>query len=60
MLDYAGKMSSLPAVFPDRTGPGVRAAPKGQRELLMMRWGLSHEHEGQLAPSFSRQDTLRQ
>ncbi len=40
MVDHAGNMPSLRAVFPNRVAPVVRAAPKGQRELLMMRWGF--------------------
>ena len=40
MIDKAGNMPSLPGVFPNRMAPVVRAAPKGQRELIMMRWGF--------------------
>jgi putative SOS response-associated peptidase YedK len=40
MVDHAGNMPSLPAVFPNCMAPVVRAAPKGERELRMMRWGF--------------------
>jgi putative SOS response-associated peptidase YedK len=40
MIDHAGNMPSLPGVFPNRMAPVVRTTPKGQRELLMMRWGF--------------------
>jgi hypothetical protein len=43
MVDHAGNMPSLPAIFPNRMAPILRAAPKGQRELLMLRWGLSRD-----------------
>jgi hypothetical protein len=40
MIDHAGNMPTLPGVFPNRMAPVVRVAPKGRRELLMMRWGF--------------------
>ena len=40
MVDHAGNVPSLPAVFPNRMAPVVRAAPNSQRELLTMRWGF--------------------
>jgi len=40
MADHAGNMPSLLAVFPNWMAPVVRAAPGGQRELLMMQWGF--------------------
>lgn len=38
--DMTGNLSPLPAVFPNRMAPVVRAGADGQRELLMMRWGF--------------------
>jgi putative SOS response-associated peptidase YedK len=40
MVDRAGNMPSLPAIFPNGRAPIVRATPKGERELLMARWGF--------------------
>jgi putative SOS response-associated peptidase YedK len=40
MVDRAGNMPSLPAIFPNGKAPVVRALPSGERELLMMRWGF--------------------
>jgi putative SOS response-associated peptidase YedK len=30
----------MPAIFPDMMAPVVRRAPDGDRELVMLRWGL--------------------
>jgi putative SOS response-associated peptidase YedK len=40
MRDFTGNLEPLPAVFPNRMAPVVRAGADGQRELLMMRWGF--------------------
>ena len=40
MRDLTGNFEPLPAVFPNRMAPVVRAAPDGVRELGMMRWGF--------------------
>jgi hypothetical protein len=40
MVDRAGNMPSLPAIFPNGKAPVVRALPSGERDLLMMRWGF--------------------
>jgi len=40
MVDRAGNMPSLPAIFPNGKAPIVRALRSGERELLMMRWGF--------------------
>jgi putative SOS response-associated peptidase YedK len=38
--DLAGNMPTLPAIFPNRMAPVVRAGSDGVRELVMMRWGF--------------------
>tara|TARA_R110002020_G_scaffold16871_55_gene59747 strand:- start:931 stop:1185 length:255 start_codon:yes stop_codon:yes gene_type:complete len=38
--DSAGNLSALPAIFPDYQAPVIRTAQSGERELLMMRWGM--------------------
>jgi putative SOS response-associated peptidase YedK len=38
--DLTGNLPPLPAVFPDQMAPVVRTGGDGQRELVMMRWGL--------------------
>ena len=40
MVDHAGNMPSLPAIFPDGMAPVVRTMADGQRELVMMRCGF--------------------
>ena len=40
MRDQTGNLEPLPAVFPNRVAPVVRAAPDGVREMVMMRWGF--------------------
>ncbi len=40
MVDHAGNMPSLPAIFPDQLAPVVHTAPDGARELTTMRWGF--------------------
>jgi putative SOS response-associated peptidase YedK len=40
MVDHAGNLPSLPAVFPDQMAPVVRTAADGVRELIMVRWGF--------------------
>ena len=40
-VDILGKLPPLPEIFPDKKAPVVVTRPyDGQRELLMMRWGL--------------------
>jgi len=40
-VDILGKLPPLPEIFPDQKAPVVVTRPyDGQRELLMMRWGL--------------------
>jgi putative SOS response-associated peptidase YedK len=39
VLDTAGNLPPLPAVFPDQMAPVVRVND-GERELTMMRWGM--------------------
>ena len=39
VLDTAGNLPPLRAVFPDRMAPVVRVND-GERELTMMRWGM--------------------
>jgi putative SOS response-associated peptidase YedK len=38
--DLAGNLPPQPAIFPDGMAPVVRADEAGERELLMMRWGM--------------------
>lgn len=38
--DSAGNLPSLPAIFPNYPAPVVRTAGDGERELVMMRWGM--------------------
>lgn len=40
MRDRTGNLPPLPGVFPDMMAPVVRAGEDGERELLMMRWGM--------------------
>lgn len=40
MHDSTGNLPSLPAIFPDYPAPVVRTADDGERELVMMRWGM--------------------
>jgi putative SOS response-associated peptidase YedK len=40
MRDRTGNMPPLPAIFPDTMAPVVRTAEDGERELIMMRWGM--------------------
>jgi len=37
--DTAGNLPPLPAIFPDYMAPVVRVS-EGERELIMMRWGM--------------------
>ena len=37
--DSTGNLPRLPAIFPDQMAPVVRAN-EGERELIMMRWGM--------------------
>ncbi len=39
--DTTGNLPSHPAIFPDAMAPVVFNAPDGERELTLMRWGLS-------------------
>jgi putative SOS response-associated peptidase YedK len=41
MRDTAGNLPPLPGIFPDGMAPLVTADPDGERELTMMRWGMS-------------------
>ena len=40
MNRYVGNLPPMPGVFPDYPAPVVRNAG-GERELIMMRWGMS-------------------
>jgi len=40
MVDHAGNMPSLPAIFPNGRAPIVRSTAIGERELIMARWGF--------------------
>jgi putative SOS response-associated peptidase YedK len=53
--DRTGNMPPLPGTFPDTLAPVVRRSGDGERELVMMRWGL-------ICPSvgLSRVASLRQ
>jgi putative SOS response-associated peptidase YedK len=38
--DLTGNLPPLPGIFPDYLAPVVRLAKDGERELVMMRWGM--------------------
>jgi putative SOS response-associated peptidase YedK len=38
--DRIGNLPPLPGIFPDQMAPVIRTAEDGERELLMMRWGM--------------------
>ena len=38
--DLMGNLPPIPGVFPDTMAPIVRRAEDGERELVMMRWGM--------------------
>lgn len=40
MHDRTGNLPPMPAIFPDMMAPVVRRAHDGERELVMLRWGL--------------------
>ncbi|MEJ0050579.1 MAG: hypothetical protein WDN02_05135 [Methylovirgula sp.] len=40
MHDHTGNLPPMPAIFPDMMAPVVRKADDGERELVMLRWGL--------------------
>ena len=40
MYDRTGNLPPMPAIFPDMMAPIVRKASDGERELVMLRWGL--------------------
>jgi len=40
LYDRTGNLPPLPAIFPDTMAPVVRWAATGERELVMLRWGL--------------------
>jgi len=40
MRDRTGNLPPLPGIFPDYLAPVVRTGSDGERELLMMRWGM--------------------
>ncbi|MHC2626459.1 putative SOS response-associated peptidase YedK [Bradyrhizobium huanghuaihaiense] len=37
---YEGNLPPMPGVFPDYPAPAIRNATDGERELVMMRWGM--------------------
>ena len=37
---YEGNLAPMPGVFPDYPAPVVRDARNGEREMVMMRWGM--------------------
>lgn len=37
---YEGNLASMPGVFPDYPAPVIRDAGDGEREIIMMRWGM--------------------
>jgi putative SOS response-associated peptidase YedK len=39
-VDKAGNLPPMPAIFPDSMAPVVRNTATGDRELIMMRWGM--------------------
>jgi putative SOS response-associated peptidase YedK len=44
MVDDAGKLPALPAIFPDSMAPVVFAQPHdGQRRLQMLRWAFPRQ-----------------
>lgn len=47
VADRTGNQPALPAIFPDRIAPVVRADTQGMREMLPMRWGLPSPQAGQ-------------
>ena len=38
--DLTGNLPSLPGIYPDSLAPVVRRGADGERELVMMRWGM--------------------
>lgn len=40
MIDSLGNLPSMPGIFPDYSAPVVRTSENGERELMMMRWGM--------------------
>jgi putative SOS response-associated peptidase YedK len=40
MHDRVGNLPPMPAIFPDMLAPVIRKAEDGERELVMLRWGL--------------------
>jgi putative SOS response-associated peptidase YedK len=38
--DRSGNLPPMPGIFPDYPAPVVRTAAGGERELIMMRWGM--------------------
>lgn len=45
--DRTGNQPPLPAVFPDQLAPVIRTDRAGEREMLVMRWGLPPPQAGQ-------------
>lgn len=37
---YEGNLAPMPGVFPDYPAPVIREAGNGEREMVMMRWGM--------------------
>lgn len=40
MRDRTGNLPPMPAIFPDMRAPVVRTGADGERELVMLRWGM--------------------
>lgn len=40
MVDSTGNLPPMPGIFPDYPAPVIRNTDNGERELLMMRWGM--------------------
>lgn len=40
MVDSTGNLPPMPGIFPDYPAPVVRNIETGERELMMMRWGM--------------------
>ena len=52
--DSTGNLPPLPGIFPDQMAPVVRTARDGERELAMMRWGLSAGGQARRAADHQR------
>lgn len=58
MLDTAGNLPPLPAIFPDTLAPVVRNTTDGERELTMMRWGMPGPPQFSGAPVTNIRNTM--